>query len=146
MLRFILMIRTTKLLFFSDKSTRPKWSEFLMSTTLNGLVHFHMSERRVQKAVWIAVFLGLSAATVFNTFPMIMQEFLSYPVDVKVSDSEGADGEPFPAVTVCMYNPIDCITLTRAYLQNREELRKIMYLSSCPIYLGRTTSLLKQVG
>ena len=120
------------------------WSEFLMSTTLAGLVQIHMAENIFKKLTWTLVFLLLCVTTFWNTLPMV-HDVMSYPIDVVVSDFESPDSGRFPYVALCTINQIDCVTLTRAYLQDRGELRDVMHLSYCAMVLGRSTSLLKEV-
>jgi len=81
---------------------------------------------------------------VWNTLPVIQGVYL-YPVEVIVSDFESSGLEAFPSVSICPNGKIDCITLTRAYLQNKKELKNLMNLSYCAILLGRRMSLLKEV-
>ena len=108
--------------------TKPQWSEFLVSTTLGGLVQIHVSENIPKKMVWAVFFTLLSAATVWNTLPMVA-EVSSYPIEYVVSDFEASGVEPFPAITIFITPQIDCLTLASAYLHNKEELREIMHLS-----------------
>ena len=105
----------------------------------------HVSENIAKKIAWTVVFMFLSALTAWNTMPMV-QEVLSFPVQVAISnvDSSGVE-EVFPAVTVCLLNQVNCIRLTRGYLENREELGDVMQWSGCAVFLGRNPSLLKQV-
>ena len=78
---------------------------------------------------------------------MVHDEVASHPIDVIVSDFETSLSvqEYFPLVSVCPLTPIDCIGLTREYIQNKDELREIMRLSGCPMYFGINAAYMKQV-
>ena len=103
------------MIFNSTGKTKPQWADFLMTTTLSGLIQIHISTK-IPKIVWMVVFILLSAATVWNTLPMI-SEVSSYPIQYLVSDFEAPDDvAPFPAVSIYLPPQIDCLTLASAYI------------------------------
>ena len=55
---------------------------------------------------------------------------LAFPVGTTVELTDQAS-IPFPTVTLCNRNPIDCSKLAFAYIRNPAKIRELMTLSNC---------------
>ena len=98
-------------------------------TTLAGIFHAHFATNPVSKVAWAVAFLGLLGATIWNT-TMVVTDYLSYPIQTTVTMSYQTS-VPFPTVTVCNRNPVQCSKLVNTYFDNKEALAHLLELSGC---------------
>ena len=105
------------------------WKSFVEKTSLVGLSYINSSTNFFTRGLWILIFIGLVAATAWNT-AKVVSEYLSYPVETTVT-VESKSTVPFPAVTVCNRNPVPCSKLAKAYFKYPEDLGPLMKTSKC---------------
>ena len=105
------------------------WKNFAEHTTLGGLGHSFHAKNWISKLAWILTFTFLGGSTIWNTF-YVVHDYLSYPVVTRVKIKYESE-VPFPSVTVCNRNPIQCTKLALAYLENEGTLKELMALSGC---------------
>jgi hypothetical protein len=105
------------------------WTKFAATTTLGGLFQAYESKHVAARVFWVSIFLTLTVATVWNTWKVV-SDYLSYPVVTSITATYGTS-LPFPMVTVCNRNPIQCPKLAAAYIRHPDELRSLMEYSLC---------------
>jgi hypothetical protein len=110
------------------------YGHFAETTTFGGTIHAWISPRWPWRLSWVVVVMILIGATIWNTREVVI-DYLKWPVvtTVQVADQQGI---PFPSVTVCNRNPIDCSKLAYAYVKRQDDLNNLMYLSQCHLTLA----------
>jgi hypothetical protein len=109
------------------------YGHFAETTTFGGPVHTWVSPLLPWRLSWVFVLILLLAATIWNTREVVL-DYFNWPVvtDVSVATEQRI---PFPSVTVCNRNPVNCTKLAFAYIRHQDELNDLMYYSQCPLVL-----------
>jgi hypothetical protein len=76
----------------------------------------------------------LLGATVWNTH-QVASDYLTWPVVTTIRVADAQQSLPFPSVTVCSMNPVDCTQLAFVYIENQRELNDLMFYSQCHLSL-----------
>ena len=105
------------------------FGHFAETTTFGGVVHTYISPHFLWRASWVVIVFFLTCLTVWNT-TQVVQDYLAYPVVTTVELADQAS-IPFPSVTLCNRNPIDCTKLAFAYIKNPEKWKELMGYSNC---------------
>jgi hypothetical protein len=102
---------------------------FAETTTFGGAIHTYVSPHAVWRATWVLIVCFTTSVTIWNS-NAIVQDYLTYPVvtTVELADQNSI---PYPTVTLCNRNPVDCIKLAFAYIKDPFRLRDLMSLSRC---------------
>ncbi len=72
---------------------------------------------------------------------MYINDYLTWPVVTTIRVSDAQQSLPFPGVTICSMNPVDCTRLAFVYIENQQELNDLMFYSQC--YLSLTVNPLR---
>ena len=119
--------RPTSLAGVISEVSRHAWS----TTGIGGLSHAHGARLPPLRLLWLGLFVAGLTMTA-NDVRGVVDEFLLYP-HVTKTEARYAVAIPFPAVTVCNQNQVDCLRLLQHSLDARHEatLRRVLLLSGC---------------
>jgi hypothetical protein len=109
------------------------FGHFAETTTFGGVNHTWVSTPWSWRMSWLLVLSLLLGATFWNTREVV-NDYLSWPVLTTIQ-AANQESIPFPTVTVCNRNPVDCTKLAFAYIKHEEELNDLMYYSQCILTL-----------
>jgi hypothetical protein len=105
------------------------YGHFAKTTTFGGAIHTWVSTGRPWRLSWTAVLTLLLGATFWNTREVVL-DYLAWPVLTTIHKAH-QESIPFPSVTVCNRNPVECTELAFAYIEHPEKLNNLMYYSQC---------------
>ncbi len=80
------------------------FTEFVESTTLHGIRYVFRGDSKIRRFIWFLCILCCVLAFVQNTTGLL-QSYLNNEVVTRVSILN-QDNTPFPAVTICNFNPV----------------------------------------
>ena len=105
------------------------YGHFAETTTFGGAIHTYISPRLFWKVTWVVLVVTMVGATIWNT-NQVIQDYLGFPVvtTVEIADHQSI---PFPTVTLCNRNPVDCTKLAFAYMKYSEDLYALFACSGC---------------
>ncbi|XP_064080080.1 uncharacterized protein LOC135197065 [Macrobrachium nipponense] len=120
---------------------REVFGEFFQSTAISGVSNAGRSTYSVLCIIWIAISIAATYRTVIDVIAVIT-DYQSYPYNTKIQVQHRSEA-PFPAVTLCNQNRIDCSKLIDkmlAYSQNdtetSQQLIQLYNVSQCGVSIG----------
>ena len=97
-------------------------SEFARSANIEGINNAGRAPSPVRVCIWLTIFVLLVALTI-NDVVQLVQDYLSYPVDVSTT-LEHEDTVDFPSVTICNRNIVSCQNL-QTFVKKYCEAKKV---------------------
>ncbi|KAF0293704.1 Acid-sensing ion channel 1 [Amphibalanus amphitrite] len=101
------------------------------ATGIGGLSHAHGARLPLMRLLWLVLFLVGLALTAIDVRRVVL-EYLSSP-HVTKTDTKYETTVPFPSVTVCNQNQVDCLLLLKHSMDPRYTavLSRVLTLSDC---------------
>ncbi|XP_043245044.1 degenerin mec-4-like [Amphibalanus amphitrite] len=101
------------------------------ATGIGGLSHAHGARLPLMRLLWLVLFLVGLALTAIDVRRVVL-EYLSSP-HVTKTDTKYETTVPFPSVTVCNQNQVDCLLLLKHSMDPRYTavLSRVLILSDC---------------